>query len=101
MTVHHPDHEVELFRAGEAYEVYVHLPDSVADDVDVRWHDGRLHVSVAERDGATPVYDRHLSLPHSIDADRATASFRDGVLSVRLPIADGQQNRGTPIEVTR
>jgi len=104
---HHPDHEVELFRDGDAYEVYVALPDCERGDVTVRWNDGRLHVTAetdieaAGSNGDTParVFDRHMSVPHEIDADGITASFEDGVLDVHLPIRSESSRPGREIEI--
>jgi HSP20 family protein len=76
MTDHVPHHEVELFREGEGYAVYVDLPGYDREDVTVRWHDGRLHVAAEQStDGGTRTYSRHVSLPRPVDADRITATF--------------------------
>jgi HSP20 family protein len=100
MTRHVPDHEVELYRTDEAYEVCIDLPDYDRSEIDVRWHDGRLHVSASERgQGSTHVYNRHLSLPHRIDGDAITASYSDDVLEVRLPVLEGEDPPGTRVEV--
>ncbi|WP_436923374.1 Hsp20/alpha crystallin family protein [Halosimplex amylolyticum] len=98
---HHPDHEVELFKDEGAYEVYVDLPGYEREDVDLRWHDGRLHVTAEHRDddGETRVYNRHVSVPRSVDAESITADYDDGVLNVRLPIAADESRPGTLIEV--
>lgn len=45
MTKHHPAHEVELYRDGAVYTVYVELPEVDPEDLSVRWEDGTLHVS--------------------------------------------------------
>lgn len=97
---HHPDHEVELFRDGDAYEVYVALPNSEREDVGVRWTDGRLYVE-AEGSGedATRPIDRHLSVPAEIDPDGITAAFDDGVLEVHLPIRSDSSRPGRRIEI--
>jgi HSP20 family protein len=98
---HIPDPEVELYRTDDAYEVCIDMPGFDAGDIDVRWHDSRLHVSAEHHeDGETQVYNRHLSLPHRIDADAVTASYRDDVLEVRLPVLEGEEPPGTHIEVT-
>ncbi|ELZ25622.1 heat shock protease protein [Halosimplex carlsbadense 2-9-1] len=98
---HHPDHEVELFKDEGAYQVYVDLPGYDRDDVDLRWHDGRLHVTAEHRTGAgeTRVFNRHVSVPRRIDADAISATFGEDVLTVRLPVAEGGSRPGTRIEV--
>jgi len=100
MTRHVPDHEVELYRTDDAYEVCIDLPGYDRDDIDVRWHDGRLHVSASSgSDGSMRVYNRHLSLPHRIDGDAITASYSDALLEVRLPVLEGEDPPGTRVEV--
>lgn len=98
---HHPDHEVELYRTDDAYEVRVDMPGYEPDDIDVRWHDGRLHVSASRNDdGSTRVYNRTVSLPHRVDADAVTATYRERVLEVRLPVLADDGPVGTSVEVT-
>jgi HSP20 family protein len=98
---HVPDHEVELYRTDDAYEVCIDMPGYEAGEIDVRWHDSRLHVSAEHRDdGETRVYNRHLSLPSRIDADAVAASYRDGVLEVVLPVLEGEDPPGKRVEVT-
>ena len=98
---HHPDHEVELFKDEGAYEVYVDLPGYDREDVDLRWHDGRLHVTAEHRteEGETRVFNRHVSVPRRIDDGEITATYSDEVLTVRLPIVEGDSRPGTRIEV--
>ncbi|MFB6138807.1 MAG: Hsp20/alpha crystallin family protein [Halosimplex sp.] len=98
---HHPDHEVELFRDDDAYVVYADLPGYDREAIDVRWHDGRLHVT-AERlgsDGETRVFNRHVSVPRRVDPEDITATYRDDVLEVRLPLSADDSRPGTRIEV--
>lgn len=98
---HVPDHEVELYRTDDAYEVCLDMPGYDAAEIDVRWHDSRLHVAAEHHeDGETHVYNRHLSLPHRVDPNGVTASYRDGVLEVRLPVVEGEESPGTSIDVT-
>lgn len=100
MTDHHPDHELELYKEGDTYEVYADLPGFDREDIDVRFHDSRLHVAADHHgDGATRVFNRHVSLPRSIDAEDITASYHDGVLEVHLPIRDDERPPGTRVEV--
>ncbi|WP_459194618.1 Hsp20/alpha crystallin family protein [Halosimplex sp. J119] len=98
---HHPDHEVELYRDDDAYEVYVDLPGYDREDIDLRWHDGRLHVAAEHRtdDGETRVYNHDVSVPRSVDAESITADYDDDVLTVRLPITDDGSRPGTRIDV--
>ena len=43
------------------------------------------------------VFQRTIPLPCKADADHAEASYKNGVLTVRLPKLDGEQGRLIPI----
>ncbi|MFB6150378.1 MAG: Hsp20/alpha crystallin family protein [Haloarculaceae archaeon] len=101
MTDHHPRHEVELYRTGDVYEVYVDLPGYERADIDVRWHDGRLHVTAENCEvGETCVVHRDLGVPHAVDGDAISASYHDDVLEIHLPIAGEVDESGRRIELT-
>jgi HSP20 family protein len=102
MPDHTPDHEVELFREDGAYVVILDLPGVDRADIDVRWHDGRLHVHADKHgnsDSRSRVVNRHVSVPHKIEADRIRADYDDGLLEVTLPIVGGTDGPGTKIDV--
>jgi HSP20 family protein len=95
---HHPDHEVELFRDDGAYEVCVDLPEYGREDIDLRWHNGRLHVAADRCD--EDAYDRRLSVPGAVDEEAIEATYRDDVLTVRLPVVGESSRPGTRIAVS-
>lgn len=102
MTKHHPAHEVELFRDGAVYTVYVELPDVDPDDISVRWQDGTLHVSAEPAhvyEDPSGIYHRRIGVPKAIDQDEITASYDDGVLEVQLPIVGDRAEHGHRIAV--
>jgi HSP20 family molecular chaperone IbpA len=45
--------------------------------------------------------DRVIPLPDGAMTDRATATFRDGVLEIRMPAPPEQVSRGRRLEVSR
>ncbi|WP_254279710.1 Hsp20/alpha crystallin family protein [Haloarcula marina] len=98
---HHPEKGVELYHEDDAFVVLVDLEGVGRDEVDVRWHDRRLHVEAAHREPGqrTRVFHRSIGLPRPIREDDITATLTDGVLTVRLPIAEGERS-GRTIEVT-
>jgi len=61
--------------------------------VDSETHDGDIHLVQC----AYGSFRRDLVLPQSVDADRATASYRDGVLRIEIPRLE--RGRGRRIEV--
>jgi HSP20 family protein len=102
MTKHHPEKPVELYRDDDAYVVIVDLPGFDREDIDVHWHDGRLHVEaehLTTEAGRTQVVHRHLGLPRQIDVDGISATFEEDVLEVHLPIEGEGRPRGTSVDV--
>ena len=96
---------MDILRRGEELVVRVDLPGVAADDVDVTVENHVLSVSAERRalhqdgdqillqerfDGAI---SRKLRVPDWVDADAVTADYTDGVLTVRLPVADKAKAR--------
>jgi HSP20 family protein len=100
MTRHKPEKEVELHRESDAYVVLFDMEAFDPADVAVHWRDRRLHVSAehGEDGDRQRVYHRSMGVPKTIDEADIEATFRDGVLEVRLPISD-QEDAGRRIEV--
>ncbi|WP_284010787.1 Hsp20/alpha crystallin family protein [Haloarcula pelagica] len=94
MVTHHPQKGVELYREDEAFVVLVDLPGFDREDVELRWRDRRLHVEAIHREPGerTKVFHRSLGLPRPVRDDEITATLADGVLEVRLPIADRERD---------
>lgn len=99
------DVPVDVEDTGEAYEVHADLPGFEKSAVSVEV-DGRTLRVRAERDEAASVTERYVrrerhhesvsravSLPGDVQADAATASFENGVLTVRLPKAGPNERR--------
>jgi len=42
-------------------------------------------------------FQRTIPLPRNVDADNAEASYRNGVLSIRLPKLDGENSRNVRV----
>lgn len=102
MTKHHPAHEVELYRDGANYTVYVEFSDVDSEDLAVWWQDGTLHVSAEPPhvyEDPSSIYHRQIGLPKAIDEEGITASFDDGVLEVSLPIVGERATRGRDIAI--
>jgi HSP20 family protein len=102
---------IDLEDTGDELVLTGDLPGFEADDVDVRVNDRTLHVA-AERDEETEVGDgefvrrerhhssvsRSVSLPVAVDTEGITATHNNGVLTVRMPKADSD-DEGTRIDV--
>ena len=89
---------VDLADHDDAFEVTADLPGYDREDIDLSVADRILHIS-AERDDSSEAGEgnylrrerrrqsmsRSLSLPEDVDEDEASATYRNGVLTVTLP----------------
>jgi HSP20 family protein len=55
--------------------------------------DSTYHV----RERAYGAFERSIHLPHTVDKDKAHASYKDGVLMVRLPKLAAESSRSIPV----
>jgi HSP20 family protein len=92
---------VDLTEGDEAFTLKVELPGFSKDDVQVEIKDNRLTLK-GERKRETEVqeaqyhraeraygsFQRSIRLPVAVDADKAEAIFKDGLLKLTLPKAD-------------
>lgn len=65
---------------------------------------GEKHSERSSRDSTYHVmeraygaFQRTIALPRNVVADKATASFRNGVMTVRLPKANGEKSHTIPV----
>ena len=100
---------VDLLETAEAYIVIAELAGVERDDLSISMHDdGRLTVAGVRREQAGEEYhrverghgafSRTFHLPIAVEADRITADFRDGVLTVTCPKAP--EGGGRRIHIT-
>lgn len=86
--------------------VRLEVPGMDRDDFEVRIENGALRVSGEKRvsssrgdenyhvyEAAYGAFERVLPLPSAVDADRAEATYERGVLTVRVPRAEGSRAR--------
>lgn len=90
--------------------VRVELPGMEKEDCRVRIEGNRLFLSGEKRfersseesafhvmERAYGSFRRVISLPQNVQEDKAEASYRNGVLTVRLPKLEAQQSRSIPV----
>jgi HSP20 family protein len=91
---------IDAYRRGDEFVVEVDLPGVRADSIDLSVENSVLTIH-AQRGRATSddvellvgerpqgTFSRQLFLSDSLDTDRIDASYVDGVLALRLPVAD-------------
>lgn len=106
---------VEEFVDGDSYVVRAELPDIDPEkDVEITVEDGALHIR-AERREKTEHKDktsyrsefrygsfaRTIPLRADVKESDITATYQDGVLEIRAPMASEQKQPATKIPVTR
>jgi HSP20 family protein len=102
---------MDLYRSGDHYVLHADLPGVDPGSVDVNVENGTLTIK-AQRSERTEdgvqwisserfagVYLRQMALGDGIDADRITATYANGVLTVTLPVADRAKPRRVSVAV--
>lgn len=96
---------MDLFKAGDHYVLYADLPGVDPGSVDVNVDSGTLTLraqrSAPSDEGVqwiaserfTGTYMRQISLGDNVDADKISATYNNGVLSVTIPIAERAKPR--------
>jgi HSP20 family protein len=89
-----------LYETGESYIMQVMVPGVKADELEITAHDnvlslrGKTEVTVPE--GAQSIwvglggreFREEVTLPGEVDAEKATADYKDGILTLTLPKAE-------------
>ena len=103
---------VEAFQKGDRFIVRAELPGLKKEDVQVELTDEALTIHgerreehEEEREGYYQSerqygqFHRTIPLPEGVIGETAEASFRDGVLEVRMQAAPSEANRGRRLEI--
>ena len=104
---------VEAFHKGDRFIVRAELPGLKKDDVQVELADDALTIRGERREEHEEEHEgyyhsereygqfqRTIPLPEGVIGESAQASFRDGVLEVRMQAAPSEANRGRRLEIT-
>lgn len=101
---------VDVSETDQEYRVSVELPGLSKDDLELTIDRGRLTITGEKRteereekeshlrvERAYGSFSRSIALPETVNQDAVEASFKDGVLTVRLPRTE--QARGRKVEI--
>jgi len=104
---------VDLYDDNDNLHLKVELPGMNKDDIAISIHEGVLTLSgerkVDEKYREAEVYraeralgrfQRTLTLPAQVDADKVTAHYRDGILTVVLPKAEASKPKHIDIKAS-
>lgn len=84
------------YTEGSDTVLEIDVPGSSSNDVEVSAHEGVLHVSWS-RKGRSDKTTRRFRLSQLVDDRAITATVKDGVLTVRLPVRAEAQARKIPV----
>ena len=107
---------VDIFQTGEHELVLkAELPDMSRDDIDITVENFVLTIKGEKKFGAGMegvkeeqfhhverrygTFSRSFSLPQTVDASRVSAEYRNGVLTVRLPLREEAKPRQIKVDV--
>lgn len=100
---------INVFRKGDDVVVIAEVPGIKGSDLEIQVHGNALRISggkkldypekssVHRRERLAGRFDRALTLPVEIDADRVKAECRDGILALYLPRAERDKPRAIKI----
>jgi HSP20 family molecular chaperone IbpA len=102
---------VEELKDGNDYVVRAELPGVDPEkDVDVQLLDGVLTIKAERREENKDAnrsefrygsFSRSLTLPSGVDENNVTASYKDGILEIRVPMREEQANEPRHIAVAK
>ncbi|NWF70104.1 MAG: Hsp20/alpha crystallin family protein [Chloroflexi bacterium] len=96
---------LDLYESDSAYVLHADVPGLQPDQINIRFEDGLLTISVQSerpaREDARALlqerafghYNRTLRLPVEVETDKAEARYENGVLTLTLPKAAAAQPR--------
>ena len=91
---------LDLYQSNDNVVAVLELPGMRKEDIEISLHDGTLSIS-GERQSSSPngekaerteryvgSFRRSITLPAPVDANKVSATYRDGILTVTLPKAE-------------
>lgn len=100
---------LEVHQADDKLEITAELPGVREEDIDLNIEDGMLTLSGEKRSTRTDEqrgysertygrFERSITLPANVDEEACRAEFKDGVLTITLPLAaEKQRGRKIPL----
>ena len=104
---------IDAYRAGEQFVVELDLPGVDAESIDITVEKNVLNVEASRRrnlaDDAQMIvgerphgtFTRQLFLGESLDTERIAADYADGVLTLRIPVAETAKPRRISVSASK
>jgi HSP20 family protein len=104
---------VDIYQNGEQELVLkAELPDMTREDIDITVDRGTLTIKGEKKFAGEPkeeqfhrierrygAFSRSFSLPETVDPNKVSADYKNGVLTVRLPLREEAKPRSIKVEV--
>lgn len=91
---------VDLYEDKDNTYVRAELPGVARDAINVEMVDGYLNISASRKQGEeTFSLNRSVTIPEAVQADKVTATYENGVLTVTLPKQEQAKPRKIAISV--
>lgn len=103
---------MDVFQDGDDMVVRAELPGLKKEEINVNVSDGVLTISGEKKreekidrrgyhrlESSSGSFSRSVRLPGEVESEKAKASFRDGVLEIRLPTSEEARKKRKQIEV--
>jgi HSP20 family protein len=95
-----PRFPVDVFEDTDNTYVRAELPGVTRDDINVEMADGYLNINASRKDGEESfALTRSVGIPEAVEADRVSASYENGVLTVTLPKPEQAKPRKISVAV--
>lgn len=95
-----PRFPVDLYEDKDNTYVRAELPGVARDAINVEMVDGYLNINASRKQGEeTFSLNRSVSIPEAVQADKVTAAYENGVLTVTLPKQEQAKPRKIAISV--
>ena len=103
---------LDLYQNNDNIVAIVELPGMRKEDIEISLHDGTLTIAgerkeqTREGDNAarterfTGKFRRSITLPTRVDADKVSATYKDGILTVTLPKAEEAKPKQIQVNVS-
>ena len=100
---------INVFQQGDDILAIIELPGVAKSDLQIEAKENTIRISgkktvdypkeasLHRRERISGEFDRTISLPVQIDADRIKAEYRDGILALHLPRAESDKPRSIKI----
>lgn len=102
---------VDVYRSDDHFTLVAELPGLTEKDIDIQVQEGKLTITgkypVREREGETLVrregiegdFCRSFELPEDVDSEHIQASFKNGILELKLPRTGKAPEKRIKVEV--